>query len=203
MEVHHYHPETGEYLGTSQAMQDPLQPGKFIYQINTTQAALPDPAPGYARVFTGEDWEQREDHRGEVRYSLNPETLGAQVKVDKIGPVDEVAPETTEKEPPEIPKGKRLLWESINWQFEDLPPPPLPRVVTMRQGRLALLQAGMLASVNIAFHNMHGIEGEAARVEWEYAQEIWRDNPLTGKMAELLGLDEAGLDDLFRAAVAL
>lgn len=91
--------------------------------------------------------------------------------------------------------------------FPDAQPPALPEyvpvvvavpeVVTMRQARLALLGAGLLAQVNTAVANMPGAEGDAARIEWEYAQEVRRDSPLVVALSEILGLTSAQLDDLF------
>jgi len=86
----------------------------------------------------------------------------------------------------------------------DSPPPVrVPVAVTMRQARLALLSAGMLDTADAAIAAMPGIEGQAARIEWEYAHEIRRDSPLVVAMAALLGLDEPALDQLFVAANGL
>jgi hypothetical protein len=78
-----------------------------------------------------------------------------------------------------------------------------PEVVTMRQARLALLGAGVLDTADAAISAMTGIEGQAARIEWEYAHEIRRDSPLVTAMSAMLGLDAAALDALFVAANGL
>ena len=97
--------------------------------------------------------------------------------------------------------------------FPDAQPPALPEyvpavvavpeVVTMRQARLALLGAGLLAQVNTAVANMPGAEGDAARIEWEYAHEVRRDSPLVSVLGAALELDDAKLDALFVDAVGL
>jgi len=79
----------------------------------------------------------------------------------------------------------------------------VPPTVTMRQARLALLGASVLASVDAAIAAMPGVEGEAARIEWEYAHEIRRDSPLVMAMSSLLALTEAALDQLFITANSL
>lgn len=79
----------------------------------------------------------------------------------------------------------------------------VPRAVTMRQARLALLQAGMLTTVNDAVAAMPGAAGAAARIEWEYSQEVQRDKELVLALAPVLGLSPAQLDSLFIAAAAL
>ena len=77
------------------------------------------------------------------------------------------------------------------------PPSDVPQVVTMRQARLALLGAGLLAQVNTAVANMPGAEGDSARIEWEYAQEVRRDSPLVAALSATFGWTSAQLDDLF------
>ncbi len=79
----------------------------------------------------------------------------------------------------------------------------VPRSVSMRQARLALFHAGLLQLVNDAVTGMPGAEGEAARIEWEYAAEVRRDSPLVASLAEPLSLSEADLDLLFVAAAVL
>jgi hypothetical protein len=199
MKMHHFHPETREYLSTSDALPDQLQPGKFICVINTTKIEPPRKV-GYAPVWMEDHWELQEDHRSKTLYSTND---GSAVTVDKLGPLAQVAPETTDKAPPEVPAGKKPRWTGKKWVLDDLPPPLPPQAVTMRQARLALLKAGMLETVDAAILEMPGIDGEAARVEWEYAQEIRRDNPLIAAVANQMGMDDAALDALFRVAAEL
>jgi len=82
-------------------------------------------------------------------------------------------------------------------------PPPVPAVVSMRQARLALLGAGILTQVNEALAGMEGVQGEAARIEWEYATSVERNSPLVDGLAAALNLDPAALDNLFRVAADL
>ena len=82
-------------------------------------------------------------------------------------------------------------------------PPYVPASVTMRQARLALLGAGLLASVDAAIDSLPSPQKEAARIEWEYATEVQRVSGLVPMMGAALGLDDAALDALFVAAVAL
>ena len=76
---------------------------------------------------------------------------------------------------------------------------PVPQAVTMRQARLALHGAGLLSAVNAAIN----AAGEAAKIEWEYAQEVQRTSGLVPAMAAQLGMNDAQLDALFTAAAAL
>ncbi len=83
------------------------------------------------------------------------------------------------------------------------PPSDAPQAVTMRQARLALLAANLLTAVNTAIANMPGSEGDAARIVWEYAQEVRRYSVLVQSLIPALGLNDASLEALFTAAAAL
>ena len=82
-------------------------------------------------------------------------------------------------------------------------PPPVPEAVTMRQARLALFGAGKLATVNEAIAAMPGVQGEAARIEWEFSSEVRRTQPLVMAMGQVLGMTDVQLDALFIAAATL
>lgn len=82
-------------------------------------------------------------------------------------------------------------------------PPSAPRVVTMRQARLALLQAGKLAAVNQALATLPGAQGEAARIEWEFAATVERGSELVTMLAGALSLSANDLEALFTTAAAL
>ena len=94
-----------------------------------------------------------------------------------------------------------------DWVAAYVPPPPepiaVPRIVTMRQARLALLGAGKLAAVNAAINALPSPTKEAAMIEWEYSQEVNRQNGLVAQLAPLLGMTDADLDALFIAGAAL
>lgn len=83
------------------------------------------------------------------------------------------------------------------------PPEPVPQAVTMRQARLALLQIGKLGDVDTAIDGLPEPDRSAARIEWEYSQEVQRDKEFVQMLAPALGLDEEDLDDLFVLASTL
>lgn len=76
---------------------------------------------------------------------------------------------------------------------------PASREVTPRQGRLALLSAGLLdkatAAVNAA--------GGATLITWEYASAWDRNDPLILQLGAALGLNAAQIDQLFTTASTL
>lgn len=78
-------------------------------------------------------------------------------------------------------------------------PVVIPASVTMRQARLALLDAGLLETVDDTI----ATTGGAAQIEWEYAQIVERNSPIVQMITPLLGLTEGEIDALFVAASAL
>ena len=84
-----------------------------------------------------------------------------------------------------------------------IPPPPQPIIVpsicSMRQARLALLQSGLLATVDAAIAQ----GSEADKITWEYATEVNRNQPLVQNMKAGLNLSDDDLDNLFTLAASL
>lgn len=83
------------------------------------------------------------------------------------------------------------------------PPPVVPQSVTMRQARLALFGAGVLASVETAINALPSPTKEAARIEWDYSSMVDRNRALTLTLGGALGLTDAQLDTLFITAATL
>lgn len=136
-----------------------------------------------------------------AQYAYSPDT-GELIRTDN--PADWMG--TTSVAPPEFdPAAAGCFWRGDHWELVpgEVPGDPVPVVVTMRQARLALLGAGLLAQVNTAVANMPGTEGDAARIEWEYAQEVRRDSPLVAALSVALGLTDETLDNLYKVAAGL
>lgn len=93
--------------------------------------------------------------------------------------------------------------ELLAWEAEYNKRRNVPRAVTMRQARLALLRAGLLSAVNAAVAAAPSAEGEAARIEWEYGSVVERDSPLIASFSEALSLTDQQVDDLFTMAATL
>ena len=84
-------------------------------------------------------------------------------------------------------------------KFKPAPPPVIPAVVSMRQARLALLQQGLLSTVDASV----AAGSEADKITWEYATEVNRNEALVQNLAVVLGLSELDLDNLFALASSL
>jgi hypothetical protein len=101
----------------------------------------------------------------------------------------------------EIPEPEIILEEPY---VEPEPlPPVIPSIVSMRQARLALLSAGLLQQVTAAIDSLPSPDKEAAQIEWEYSQEVNRNQSLVTLLASSLGLTEEDLDNLFTSASLL
>ena len=79
----------------------------------------------------------------------------------------------------------------------------VPQSVTMRQARLQLMAMGLLTQVNTTIANMAGVQGDAARIAWEFSSMVERTNPLFTTMQTLLGLTEADVDRFFMEGALL
>ena len=75
--------------------------------------------------------------------------------------------------------------------------------VSMRQARLALLQEGLLSSVEGALNALPEPDRSAALIEWEYATRVRRASPLVEALTTALSLTPEQLDDLFNLAATL
>lgn len=78
-------------------------------------------------------------------------------------------------------------------------PPEVPRFVSMRQARLALLDAGLLSTVE----DLIAQQPQAVQIEWEYATDVWRDRDLVLTLGAALQLSDPQIDGLFLAAKAI
>ena len=99
--------------------------------------------------------------------------------------------------PPVLAEAKGLVWvESPIVVVEPDPQSLIPQTVSMRQARLALHAAGMLAGINAAITQIGG----AAQIEWEYATEVRRDNQLIEMVRQANSMTVEQIDQLFIAA---
>ena len=86
MQVYKYDEQTKEYIGTEQALIDPLETelqGKTIYLLPANATfENPNLQDGFASVFDGTQWENIEDNRGK-EYWLDTDTFGTPAKTMK------------------------------------------------------------------------------------------------------------------------
>ena len=76
----------------------------------------------------------------------------------------------------------------------------IPKSITARQARLALIQIGKLADVTAAIASLQSPMKEQVEIEWEYATDIYRNNGFIDALGAALGLNKETLDNLFISA---
>lgn len=116
-----------------------------------------------------------------------------------------VAPEAPPPEPPGAP-GPYPVWvPGTGWEYRDAPavrlpePDPVPETISRFQARAALMQADLLATVEAAVAEADPL----TQLAWAEAVEWQRSSPTINALGAALGLTEAQIDDLFRAAAAI
>ena len=86
MQVYKYDEQTKEYIGTEQALIDPLESesqGKTIYLLPANATfEKPNLQDSFASVFNGTQWENIEDNRGK-EYWLDTDSFGIPAKTMK------------------------------------------------------------------------------------------------------------------------
>lgn len=101
---------------------------------------------------------------------------------------------------PGAPESTAWFWDQSvsDWYLPEVT--QVPEKVTMRQARLALHAAGLLASVEAAIEALPEPNRVVARIEWDYASEVHRASEFVTLLGAALELDKQSLDDLFLKA---
>ena len=81
MQIYHYSPDTGEFLGETTARQSPIEPGKYLIPAHATPISPPPVADHEAAVFEDGLWVVTPDYRGEWFDGRTP------VQVIDLGPL--------------------------------------------------------------------------------------------------------------------
>lgn len=127
-----------------------------------------------------------------------------------VDPYAALPPRSTLTPPPAV-VGEQVArltagaWEVLPaYPTPSAPPVPVPASVTMRQARLALLGAGLLDDVDTAIASIPDeTTRRAAQIEWEFSNEVQRNNSFTALLGAGLGLGPEQVDALFIQAAAL
>lgn len=90
-------------------------------------------------------------------------------------------------------------WQDGAWIYVPPPPPPIPDRVTARQFKLALLQAGMLASVE----GWIGSQSQAVQIAYNNSGTFVRTEPMMEAGMMALGFTPEQIDAFFTAAAEI
>lgn len=115
MLVHNYHFATGEYLGSSEADESPLEDGIFLIPAHATETEPPSEIPDdNAAVFADGTWSLVIDKRGETWWDEN----GTPVVVNFLGdPADEGLSDI-EPEPEPAPERQPGILAQVRLRIE-------------------------------------------------------------------------------------
>ena len=95
--------------------------------------------------------------------------------------------------------GTQVLYD-VNY----VPPKNVPNFLTARQLRLVLLNDGVTATdVEAQLNLLPEPDRSAALIDWEYATEFDRGNPMIGQLGAALGYTTDQVDDLYVAGALL
>ena len=84
------------------------------------------------------------------------------------------------------------------------PPTPIPQTVTRRQAKQALLIGEKLSLVRPAIDAIpYATQRGLVQLEWDDSQEFQRNHASVIAIGTAIGLDSAGIDDLFVLAATL
>ncbi len=79
----------------------------------------------------------------------------------------------------------------------------IPKSITMKAARIVLLKAGLLTQATNYINSLEGVEGDLAKIEWEFSTTVERDNHLVKALTVVLGKTEAQIDQMFIDAILL
>jgi len=103
-----------------------------------------------------------------------------------------------------IPAGKARMGDTWDGKTFSAPAPSVPEVVSARQAKRALLEAGLLDDVQLAIDNIPDkLEQRRVQIDWDESTEFRRDWPTLAMLAAAMKLDEGTLDALFIEAATL
>lgn len=196
MELHHFHPDTREYAGTTQAREDPKVPGRFLQPANSTPKAPPATAEREAAVFdpAADAWRVVSDWRGVAWWAYADGTEHAIEALGEEPPADALL-----TDPGPQPDAFHV-WQDGGWVYS-LEREREQMIATAWQARAALLAAGLLDDVEALLADPS--TARDIKLMWQHKPTIRRTHQTTIDMARALGMTDTQLDDLFRAAVQL
>ncbi|EFC32469.1 TPA: hypothetical protein RTG46_001394 [Campylobacter jejuni] len=121
------------------------------------------------------------------------EKIPANLKVDKyqenIPSLKEIAQGVLKEEVDELINNHPLMLEKLKDYDEN----GIPRKITIRQAKLALLEAGLLDDIEVMIQSAD----KSIQINWEYATEFERKNELILFFQQQTKLSDAFVDELF------
>ncbi|MBS3953066.1 MAG: hypothetical protein KGZ88_08970 [Methylomicrobium sp.] len=157
MEIYHFKPDNGEFLGTGIADLSPLETEIFLIPAYSTPLAPPVIGDQQVAVFNGSGWDVLADHRGQVYFLAD----GSQHQITQLGvvpPVDALtsAPVTQDQLLAAVDAERHIRWRAgfpvqiagvVKWFHSDIF--SLAQHLGLKDKARDILAAGGLMTDNI------------------------------------------------------
>lgn len=172
MKAYIYDESTKEFLFSDDVDMSPLEKDVILMPPNATLEPINEAKENYSQIFNGTNWEYIEDYRGKTVWKSYNESLF----IEELGAIPE-GYSLERPEPSEQEQKERIARLSL----------------TKREVFLGLYQAKGVTPDQIKAQ----ITDPAALIEFEYANDYYRGNPLIDIVGAALGITPAQLDKFF------
>lgn len=172
MKAYIYDESTKEFLFSDDVDMSPLEKDVILIPPNATLEPINEAKENYSQIFNGINWEYIEDYRGKTVWKSYNESLF----IEELGAIPE-GYSLERPEPSEQEQKERIARLSL----------------TKREVFLGLYQAKGVTPDQIKAQ----ITDPAALIEFEYANDYYRGNPLIDIVGAALGITPAQLDKFF------
>lgn len=206
MLAYRFDENTKEYLGTQTAQINPLE-GGYLLPANCTFLKVPEYQEGQIPVFENDIWVVKVDNRGKWQVKLDDVTFS---KVDYIGEVHQGYQVITDEQYEEY-QADNDRFKVIDGVFTDIyGTPEYEEIKRQKEAeRVGNLQCTkrvfVLMLEQLGLDYFEQIEpainaNRQAKLEWELASVLVRNNPLIDTLALGFGITSEQIDILFKVA---
>lgn len=163
--IYNYEQNTGMFLSSSEAIEDPLNPGEFIIPANATLIAPPVPGSRQTAVWVEDSWVLQPDWRNVPLYFLS---TAAQTEITEVN-VTPSSIEATDLIPP-TPTGVN---ESTSWSGEGWVLNPDWRAVELFDiGSGAIVHSSTIGETPVSL-NATTVAPPDNTLSWQYNGTTW------------------------------
>lgn len=204
MNIYHYDTVTKEYKGVTTAEADPMETkikGEFVPLIPGCATLIEPPGTGVneAAVFENGEWVIKPDYRGYFKVNDN-------LTLDEIKEINETAEILVDREEAELIQTNPNHFKIENGNLIEKTADEIEAEEAEREKtRIAQLKLTK-REVFLGLYKAKGITPETLKaqitdpeslIEFEYANEYYRGNPLIDTIGAMLGFTSKQLDEFF------
>jgi len=155
MQIYNYHFKTGEYIGPENAVESPLEPGKYLIPAHATDQVPPVPGENQVAAFVADAWVLRADYRANLYYD---KLTKEEHTINEIGV--EPDPGWTDQAP-----GPKTKWDEETSQWiPDLQAYQASKIDEINAAFEAATREPVTVEINGTVYSMDGREDSARRM---------------------------------------